>query len=61
MKEAIQDDFRQWYMEYKRVNGSFPEFPEESVWRQTAFKFSMEGVKAGAGTTKQGIKTYNNR
>ncbi len=44
MKEAIQDDFRQWYMEYKRINGKFPEFPEEEVWRRPDFKFIVEGA-----------------
>ncbi|KAI8929927.1 hypothetical protein BC831DRAFT_441619 [Entophlyctis helioformis] len=41
MKEAIQDDFRQWYMEYKRVNGKFPDFPEETVWQRAGFKFTL--------------------
>jgi SpoVK/Ycf46/Vps4 family AAA+-type ATPase len=39
MKEAMQEDFRQWYMEHKRSNGVFPEFPEEEIWRQPGFKF----------------------
>ncbi|KAJ3302620.1 Dynein regulatory complex protein 11 [Kappamyces sp. JEL0829] len=46
MKEAIQDDFRQWYMEYKRINGKFPEFPEEEVWKQPDFKFTLETTDA---------------
>jgi len=24
MKETLQDNFRQWYMEYKRVFGKYP-------------------------------------
>jgi hypothetical protein len=24
IKEGFQDDFRQWYMEYKRVHGKYP-------------------------------------
>lgn len=40
MKEAIQDDFRQWYMEFKRVSGKFPDFPEEEVWKTAGFKFT---------------------
>jgi IQ and AAA domain-containing protein len=40
MKEAMQDDFRQWYMEHKRANGIFPEFPKEEVWQLPGFKFS---------------------
>jgi len=43
MKEVIQDDFRQWYMEYKRINGKFPDFPEEEVWAREDFKFSVDG------------------
>ncbi|KAJ3254876.1 Dynein regulatory complex protein 11 [Boothiomyces macroporosus] len=42
MKEAIQDDFRQWYMEYKRINGKFPEFPTQEVWQKPDFKFSVD-------------------
>lgn len=41
MKEAMQDDFRQWYMEHKRAHGVFPEFPSEEVWQQSGFKFSQ--------------------
>ena len=40
MKEFIQDDFRQWYMEFKREHGKFPDFPEEQVWKQSGFKFT---------------------
>jgi hypothetical protein len=42
MKEAIQDDFRQWYMEYKRINGKFPDFPSEAVWKLPEFRFSVD-------------------
>ncbi|KAJ3321919.1 Dynein regulatory complex protein 11 [Boothiomyces sp. JEL0866] len=42
MKEAIQDDFRQWYMEYKRINGKFPEFPTQEMWEKPDFKFTVE-------------------
>ncbi|KAJ3270956.1 Dynein regulatory complex protein 11 [Terramyces sp. JEL0728] len=42
MKEAIQDDFRQWYMEYKRINGKFPEFPTQENWEKPDFKFVVE-------------------
>ena len=41
IKEAIQDDFRQWYMEQKRVTGKFPDFPSENEWRAPDFKFNM--------------------
>jgi hypothetical protein len=44
MKEAIQDDFRQWYMEYKRINGKFPAFPMEEEWQQPNFRFSIDNV-----------------
>lgn len=39
MKEAIQDSFRLWYMEHKRIYGKFPEFPEDEVWKQAGFTF----------------------
>jgi hypothetical protein len=42
IKEAIQDDFRQWYMEYKRIYGNFPEFPKEEQWKKPDFKFTVE-------------------
>jgi IQ and AAA domain-containing protein len=41
MKEGIQDSFRQWYMEYKRIHGKFPEFPADKVWQQPGFQFSV--------------------
>ncbi|KAI8910375.1 P-loop containing nucleoside triphosphate hydrolase protein, partial [Gorgonomyces haynaldii] len=40
MKEAMQDDFRTWYMEHKRNTGSFPEFPSDEVWQKPGFKFT---------------------
>jgi hypothetical protein len=51
IKEAIQDDFRQWYMEYKRINGKFPEFPTEEEWKKPDFKFSVEDKKPEAEVT----------
>ncbi|KAH6596541.1 hypothetical protein BASA61_003469 [Batrachochytrium salamandrivorans] len=44
MREAIQDDFRQWYMEYKRANGKFPEFPTSEVWQNPEFKFTLQNT-----------------
>ncbi|KAJ3249433.1 Dynein regulatory complex protein 11 [Chytriomyces hyalinus] len=41
MKENMQDNFRQWYMEYKRVHGKFPDFPEDSVWQQPGFQIGI--------------------
>ena len=49
MKEAIQDSFRNWYMEFKRVNGKLPEFPEEDVWKVDGFQFSMNPNTNAAG------------
>ncbi|KAI9193720.1 uncharacterized protein BJ171DRAFT_447074 [Polychytrium aggregatum] len=43
MKEAMQDNFRQWYMEYKRINGKFPDFPADKVWQVTGFQFPTDG------------------
>ena len=39
IKETIQDSFRQWYMEHKRIHGKFPEFPEDEVWQKPGFQF----------------------
>ncbi|KAJ3220708.1 Dynein regulatory complex protein 11 [Clydaea vesicula] len=41
MKEGIQDSFRQWYMEYKRVHGKLPDFPPEEVWQDPNFQFLL--------------------
>lgn len=41
MKEALQDSFRQWYMEYKRINNKFPDFPADEVWQNPSFKFEL--------------------
>ncbi|KAJ3074838.1 Dynein regulatory complex protein 11 [Rhizoclosmatium hyalinum] len=46
MKENMQDSFRQWYMEYKRVNGKFPDFPEDSVWQMPGFQFGQAPIAA---------------
>lgn len=40
MREGMQDSFRQWYMEYKRANGKFPDFPPDKYWQNPNFKFS---------------------
>ena len=39
MKESIQDAFRLWYMEHKRIYGKFPEFPDDEVWQKVGFRF----------------------
>ncbi|KAJ3030613.1 UNVERIFIED_CONTAM: Dynein regulatory complex protein 11 [Siphonaria sp. JEL0065] len=64
MKENMQDSFRQWYMEFKRVNGKFPDFPDDSVWQLPGFQFGMpppvsaEPVEAAtpSGKDKKGKK-----
>ena len=47
MKEAIQDSFRQWYMEHKRINGKFPDFPDDEIWQKQGFQFipPVEGAQ----------------
>lgn len=45
MRESIQDSFRQWYMEFKRIHGKFPEFPSDKQWQQPGFQFSVEDSK----------------
>ncbi|KND02216.1 uncharacterized protein SPPG_02701 [Spizellomyces punctatus DAOM BR117] len=63
MKEALQDSFRQWYMEYKRINSKFPDFPADKVWQEPGFKFELtpegqippaagEADGSGAGESK---------
>lgn len=54
MKESIQDSFRQWYMEHKRIFGKFPEFPEDETWQKPGFQFvaPVEGQAAAAEEPK---------
>lgn len=40
MIESLQDDFRQWYMEHKRVAGTFPDFPDDDIFLAAGFKFT---------------------
>ncbi|KAI8853325.1 hypothetical protein BC829DRAFT_6699 [Chytridium lagenaria] len=51
MKEGMQDNFRQWYMEYRKLHGKFPEFPPDRVWQQPKFAFSLtdDGNDGGDG------------
>ncbi|XJO74629.1 hypothetical protein BDV3_005425 [Batrachochytrium dendrobatidis] len=56
MKEAIQDDFRQWYMEYKRSNGKFPEFPPDEKWQQPGFKFTQQDSAEPTSSDKSKIE-----
>ena len=46
MRESMQDSFRQWYMEHKRVSGKFPEFPDDTIWQHPTFKFGAEPRKS---------------
>jgi len=39
MREDLLDKFRQYYLEYKRVNGTFPDFPEEEDFMRQDYKF----------------------
>lgn len=57
MKEAMQDDFRQWYMEYKRVKGAFPEFPEDSIWQRPGFRFTTMETDLAARSTASASAT----
>ncbi|KAJ3116840.1 Dynein regulatory complex protein 11 [Phlyctochytrium bullatum] len=41
MKEGMQDNFRQWYIEYRKIHGKFPDFPPDRVWQQPKFQFSL--------------------
>lgn len=69
MKEAMQDDFRQWYMEHKRSHGVFPEFPKEEVWQHSGFKFTsldnatnlVETTAVKEGWSKINLKISQNR
>lgn len=42
MKERIQDSFRQWYLDYKRETGIFPEFPSDEDFAKPDFMFGMD-------------------
>ncbi len=39
IKEDIQDKFRQYYLDYKKQNNNFPNFPEENDFYHPEFKF----------------------
>lgn len=57
IKEALQDSFRQWYMEFKRQNGKFPEFPPEALWKRPDFYFGMPNPAAYEESNEQvGVK-----
>ncbi|KAJ3318253.1 Dynein regulatory complex protein 11 [Blyttiomyces sp. JEL0837] len=57
MKESLQDSFRQWYMEFKRINGKFPEFPPDKLWQQPGFQFSIG--EDGKDLSGAGLDTNN--
>jgi hypothetical protein len=61
MKQTIQDEFRHWYMEYKRINGKFPDFPEDEVWQRPDFKFSAANLGNEIGAVKNGINLLTAR
>ncbi|ORZ39517.1 hypothetical protein BCR44DRAFT_74550 [Catenaria anguillulae PL171] len=42
MKESYQDAFRQWYMDSKREQGKFPDFPPDEEWKLPDFKFGQK-------------------
>jgi hypothetical protein len=42
IRERLQDDFRQYYLNYKKEKGVLPQFPEEDVWKRPDFKFGDE-------------------
>lgn len=39
MKEELLDKFRQYYLEFKRQNGTFPDFPEDEDFMRQDYKF----------------------
>lgn len=39
MKEELLDKFRQYYLEFKRINGTFPDFPEDEDFLRPDYKF----------------------
>ncbi|KAL7754316.1 hypothetical protein RI367_000297 [Sorochytrium milnesiophthora] len=54
IKEFYQDSFRQWYMDYKRVNNKFPDFPAIEEWSNPLFKFGepLPGSEAASAQAK---------
>lgn len=59
LKEGIQDNFRQWYMEAKRTTGNLPEFPADEEWQKSDFKFSNQAqtpATAAEDTSKDSPK-----
>ena len=45
IREGIMDDFRQWYMDYRKQKGKFPEFPTEEEWLDVNFDFAKYTAK----------------
>ncbi|KAJ3375689.1 Dynein regulatory complex protein 11 [Allomyces arbusculus] len=41
IKESYQDAFRQWYMDFKREAGKFPDFPPDEQWKLPGFAFGQ--------------------
>lgn len=58
IKEDIQDKFRQYYLDYKKQNNTFPNFPEENDFFQSDFKFGdkpkTDDAKADPKEDKKG-------
>ena len=53
IKEEIQDKFRQYYLDYKKQNNTFPSFPEDNDFYRSDFKF---GEKPKTDETKVDAK-----
>ncbi|KAI9144683.1 hypothetical protein BKA69DRAFT_727651 [Paraphysoderma sedebokerense] len=59
IKETWQDNFRQWYLSYKKEHNQLPEYPQEDEWNQPNFKFAQkknEGQTDKAAEVRGGKK-----
>ncbi|KAI9222215.1 hypothetical protein BC828DRAFT_378962 [Blastocladiella britannica] len=57
MKESYQDAFRQWYMDAKREQGKFPDFPTDEEWKLASFKFGQSLAAGNADAATSGTRT----
>lgn len=45
IREGLLDSFRQWYLDYRRTKGKFPDFPPDEEWFQSEFNFIKYNTK----------------
>ena len=60
IREGMQDNFRQWYMEHKKTHGKFPDFPTEEKWNTPEFSFlaAPTGTDGADVADAEGVGCY---